>query len=525
MNPIVFHTAMTATHRLRGSLAASFAVSAAVLVLASNPAQLEGQTPSRQVVDLTLERMVELALSNSYQVRQLNLSIDRTQLQLRSQRARLRSSVDLDLSAPDFRSMSETNWNPGLGRNEIVHEDSRRMEAELSVRQPVILFGYPTNGYLSLNNRIYRYSQLEADGSRDLQYYNRYYVQYTQPLFQPNELKNDLEEAELDLEDSELEFYDDVVGIVDDVSDDYFELFQESYGEVINQAYVSNLEAAESASLEVVQADTSRTIEVGQIRVDLANAREQLQRVRGEFRLEASRLKTRLNIPETDSITLNPVIDIRPLTIDVEQATRFALELTPRMRQLGIQYRENQLNLEQTKGRGGFQMDLAVSYGREMRDPNFGAMWGLPSNTYTVGVDASIPIWDWGERKYRVQASEVSIRQTELRIEEAEVQIRANVRNEIRNVEEYQTRALAMEANLILASDLSEESLIRYEQGEITALDLLQSFRREVDTAQNLMDAYLGWRRSINRLQEITFYDFETGMPVLESFGVSLQPS
>jgi len=33
----------------------------------------------------------------------------------------------------------------------------------LSVVQPVILLGYPTNGYLSLNNRMYRYTQYEED--------------------------------------------------------------------------------------------------------------------------------------------------------------------------------------------------------------------------------------------------------------------------------------------------------------------------------------------------------------------------
>ena len=493
----------------------------ALFIAATVPVPLAGQAQG-QVIELTLDRMVELALDNSYRVQQLNLSIDRTQLSLKAQRARLRSSVDLDISAPDFRSISETQWNSDLQRNEIAHENSRRLEAELSIRQPVILLGYPTNGYLSLNNRMYRYSQLEQSGERDLRYYNRYFVRYTQPLFQPNTLKNDLEEAELDLEDTELEFYDDVVGIVDDISDDYFELFEEAYGEIINQAHVLSLEAAETAAVQASQADPSRTLELSQIRVELANAREQLQRARSQFRLEASSLKTRLNIPEADSITLDPVIDLQPVPIDVEEATRFALELTPRMRQLNIRYRESEIRLEQTKGRGGIRVDLAVSYGREMIDPIFNSLWAEPTNTYTLDVNASIPIWDWGERRARIEASAIGLRQTELRIEEAEVQIRARVQNEVRNVSEFQTRTLAMEENLALASDLSRETLGRYEQGEVTVLDLLQSFQRETDTAQNFLDAYMGYRRAITRLQEMTFFDFERGLPVLERFGVAL---
>lgn len=473
-------------------------------------------------LELTLETMVDLALSSSYRVRQLNLGIDRTQYNLASQRARLRSRVDLSVSAPDLRSISENRWNSDIGLNEIVRENSRRVEAELSIRQPVILFGYPTNGYLSLNNRVYRYDQVEEDGNRNVRYYNRAFVRYTQPIFQPNELKNDLEEAELDLEGTELGFYDDVVDIIDDVARDYFELFEEAYGEVINATLVTNLEAAEAAVGQLLRTDSDRAIEAGQIQVELANAREQLQQSRSQFRLEATGLKTRLNIPEGDSIVLNPAIAVDRFVMDEEEAIQLAFDLTPRMRQLDINYRENQIRLDQTKGRGGVQIDLNLSYGREMQDPVFADMWNRPTNTYTLGVDGRIPIWDWGERKNRIEASRVSVRQTELRIEEAEAQIRANVANEIRNVQEFETRAVAMEQNLALAAQLSQESLAGYRAGDITAVDLLQSLRREADTAENLLDAYLGWRRAISRLQRLTFYDFERRVPVLERFGIAL---
>ena len=390
------------------------------------------------------------------------------------------------------------------------------------MRQPVVLFGYPTNGYLSLNNRIYRYSQIEDDGGKDLRYYNRAYVRYTQPLFQPNSLKNDIEEAELDLEDAELGFYEDVVDIVDDVSDDFLELFEQAYGEVVNLALVDKLEDAEVAAEDAVQADSTRALELGQIRVELANAREQLQQSRTQFRLEATSLKTRLNIPEQDSITLDPVIEISAIPIDVDAAIRFALELTPRLQQLNIDYRENEIRLDETKGRGGVRIDVSLSYGREMQDPRFTDMWSQPTNTYTVGVNGRIPLWDWGERKYRIEASRISLRQTELRIEEADAQIRANVQNVVRNVAEYQNRALAMEANLVLATQLSEQSLDGYRRGDITTGDLLLTFRRQSDTAENLVDAYTGWRRAITRLQQLTYFDFERGVPVLERFGVTL---
>jgi len=502
------------TNRVGAILMAAVALTAVVGTLSAQ---------QRPVVPLTLDRMVDLALNSSYQVRQLNMSIDRTRFRLKAERARLRSRVDLDISAPDFQSIAEPRWNSDLQREEIIHENSRRFEAELSVRQPVILLGYPTNGYLSLNNRVYRFSQLLDDGSRDLRYYNRYFVRYTQPLFQVNNLRNDIERAELDLEDSQLDFYDELVDLVDDLSDDYLELFEVAYNEGINRAHADNIRAAVAAAQLRAQTDTARAIDVGQFQVELANAEEQVQQSVSSFRLNAASLRTRLNLSEADSITLNPLLQVRPVTIDVEQATQYAMELTPQMRQLSINYREGELNLENTRARGGFRVDLAVSYGREAQDPLFNQIWTDPTNSYTLDVNAHLPIWDWGERKARIESSRISLDQTQLRIEQVEQQIRSDVANQVRNVEEFQARALNMEVNLGLASDLAQESLGLYRDGAITALDLMQNFRRSLDTAGNLRDAYLGWRRALLRVQQLTYYDFEISLPLLERFGVSVE--
>ena len=82
-------------------------------------------------------------------------------------------------------------------------------------------------------------------------------------------------------------------------------------------------------------------------------------------------------------------------------------------------------------------------------------------------------------------------------------------------------RTLAMEGNLALASNLSQSSINLYREGSITALELIQSFQRESDTASNFLDAYLGWRQALLRIQRLTFFDFESMLPVLERFGVA----
>ena len=137
-----------------------------------------------------------------------------------------------------------------------------------------------------------------------------------------------------------------------------------------------------------------------------------------------------------------------------------------------------------------------------------------------IDVNARVPIWDWGGRKARIEAQQINIARTDLQIEQAQLQIVSNVTNEIRNLEELQGRVIAMQDNLSLARGISQQSLERYRQGAITALDLLQSLRRESDTAQNYLEAYTSWRRAIQELQQMTYWDFETDQPVLQRFGI-----
>ncbi|HUH12001.1 MAG TPA: TolC family protein [Longimicrobiales bacterium] len=469
-------------------------------------------------VELTLERMVELGLDDSYRVRQLQLGVERRRSLLRAQQADLRSRVYLNIATPEFRAISDEKWNSDLGRNEIVHTNTRLWEMDLSVRQPVMLLGYPTNGYLSLNNRVYRYSQL--GNSDEVNYYNRYFVAYEQPLFQPNRMRNSLEEARLNLESAELDYLDDVVRVIDDLADDYYDLFEDAFRIRVAEDRVDALEQVGEIADELAAENAARRIDIDQLEVELANAREQTQQARSGFRRQAEDIKQRLRLQPSDSIVVDPVADVRPVPVDVERAIELAKTLVPRMREIEISRRRGEISLEETEGRNSFRMDLAVSYGREMQDPRFQQLWGEPRNSYTVRLNGYVPVWDWGARANRIQAQEYSIRQTDLRMEEAHSQIETNVRSVIRNLADFEERALNMETNLELARRNTAAALMRYRAGEASLLDVLQTINQEAATTVNFLDAYLGYRNSLLRLQDLTYYDFEHDASLLDRFGI-----
>jgi outer membrane protein TolC len=188
------------------------------------------------------------------------------------------------------------------------------------------------------------------------------------------------------------------------------------------------------------------------------------------------------------------------------------------MRRLAINLRNSEIRLDETKGNDSFRMNLDFTYGREVQDPRFSNLWTEPKNSYTIDVSATVPIWDWGERRHRINAQEFSLDRAQLSIEEAMTQIESNVRSQVRSLEEFGDRVVNMQDTLELARRNSQSTLERYQSGGVALVDLLQTLSREASTARNFLAAFLGYQRTLLRLKELTYFDFEYNLPVVERF-------
>jgi len=473
---------------------------------------------SQKTIELTLDTAVGIAISNSYEVRQLQLSIERTRKWLEAERAGLRSRVYMNITAPEFESLSDYKWNSDLRKDELIRENTRLWQMNLAIRQPVILFGYPTNGYLSLNNRIRRYAQ--RDGQTDINYYNRYYLAFEQPLFQPNHLKNELEMAEIDLEQEELDYLQDLVDIVDDLADDYFDLLELAYQRQIHSNQIRLLEQTLQVAEYHAGSDSTRVIALRQVRVELANARERIDNIKSQWRIESSQMKQNLRLSRHDSLIISPDLQIEEKKIALESALQRAFSLHPEFRENQLEKREEEIELENTKGDNSFRLNLEMTYGLEKSDRQYQDLWESQDNSYTVALNAYIPIWDWGERRAEIQARQLTLKKRDLYIEETRDEIEYDVRNTITNLREYQRRSLRMKKNLALAREIAEASIQQYREDAISLQELFQNFTRQKETAQNFLEAYLGYRSAMVSIMEHTYYDFDKEIPLTERFKI-----
>ncbi len=478
---------------------------------------LTGGITQSRTIDFTLQEAIDTALANSYQIKRLELDIERNKLFLKAREAGLKSRVDLRLRSPEMKLLSDYKWNSTLGRDVIVRENTLRWQSDLSVRQPIILFGYPTNGYLSLNNTIYQYNQ-KFDDEDDTSYYSRFFLRFDQPLLQPNYLKNNYERAQLDLERYELNYNSDRAWLVDRTSYTYYNLFEMSYMIKINENYIRNLEEAEQVINEISATDTTRAIEKIQIQVELSNIREKLLENQSNLRLQKARVKQNLRIDPEDSLDVKTDIDIVPVTVNLDQAIKYGYNLRPTLRLYDIYKRRSEISLEEVKASGAFHMNLSMTFGLEKHEDRYYGLWEDNDNSYSISIRAYIPIWDWGRRKANIAAQKTYLRQNDLSIEENRNSIKSEITNSVENVEEYERRAFTMLENMNTSQKLSEASMEQYRNNEISTQDILKTLERNMQTEQGFLDAYLGYKRSLIRLMVNTHYDFENKVTLLDKF-------
>ena len=470
-----------------------------------------------KIVHLTLDSAVEIAMANSYRIKQLEMGIERTRYWLTSERAALKSKVFMNLNTPEFNAISDYKWNSTLGMDEIIRQNTRRWQMDLSVKQPVILFGYPTNGYLSLNNKIYRYLQ-KSDEEKDVDYYNRFFMRFEQPIFRPNELKNDIENAELNVEREELEYIMDRVNLVDHISYDFYNLYNLVYRNKIYAQLAENMERVLEIARAVSLNNSTRKIDEVRAQIELANARELLLENQSQLRLRLVNMRQRLRLDVQDSLQVVHDIKITPIDVDVEEALRYGFLLRPRIKLMSIDRRKQEISLNNVKGRGAFHLNLEMTLGLESNEDRYQAMWDKYDNSYSVSISAYVPIWDWGRRKANIEAEKINLKRSELYIEETKESIQKNISNTIINLNDYQQRAQNLRESLDIARELCETSITQYEENILSLQGILQVIDRQKETEINFLEAYLGYRRSLLSLMLQTYFDYENEVTLLEKY-------
>ncbi len=457
---------------------------------------------------LTLEKAFQIAETSSPDLQQSLLNLERFQKNLEAQRAALKSRFSLDVSPVNFsRNRRFDNRVSQWYTNENFETN-----ALFRVEQPILL----TDGTISLTNQFgWQSSYSDASDIESQVFFNNLYLNYNQPLFTYNRQKLELKELELNFENANIGYVMQRLNMERNVTQFFYNVYMTQMNLNIAKEELSNTQKSYEIIKNKVDAGLAAMEELYQAELNLATSNSSLQDREVAFENAKDQLKLYLGMDLYTDFSILADVSANPVPVDLEKAIETGLESRMELRQREIDIESSQFDLIRTKSLNEFRGDVNLRLGISGDNRNLDQIFDAPTNSPSVGISFNVPLFDWGEKKARIAAQEAAIESQKLNYTEEQNQIIIGIRQAFRNLQNQLNQIAIAEQSQTNAELTYEINLERYENGDLTGMDLnlyqAQLSERKIAYAQ----ALINYKIELLNLKIQSLFDFENNEPII----------
>jgi len=451
---------------------------------------------------LTLEQSLNIAESNSPSMKKTKLSLIRSQENLNAQNAALKSNFSLTLNPIGYTQNREFN--------DLISKWNSRTTTEsyglFTVSQPIVM----TDAKISLTNILrYNNSYSEYTNTTTKGFSNNLSLNIDQPLFTYNRTKLQLKELQLALENTQLNYAIQLLSLERQVTQAFYIVYQQQQSlDISDQAY-QNMQRSYEVSKNKVDAGISAREEMFQAELNLATTKSDFENKQVSLENAKDDFKLLIGMSLYDDLIVIPNIDVDTIAIDIAFAIDQGLANRMELRQRKISIETSQFDLIQTKALNEFRGSLGLSLGLFGDNEKFKDVYSNPTDNETVSLSLTIPLWDWGERKARIKATEASIETANITFEEQQNDIILSVRKVYRNLLNLQNQIEIARQSVINAQLTYDLNLERYKNGDLTGMDLNIYQNQLSEKKLSFTNSLISYKLELLNLKIQTLYDFE----------------
>jgi outer membrane protein len=451
---------------------------------------------------LTLEQALNIAESNSPDMKKTRLNLIRSQENLNAQNAALKSNFSLTLNP--------IAYSQNRAFNELISQwnsvQTTQSYGEFTISQPIVL----TDARISLVNRFgYTDSYSEYSNTTTKGFSNNLSLIFDQPLFTYNRTKLQLKELELALENSKISYALQLLSLEKLVSQAFYYVYQQQQSLDISSQAFQNMQKSYEVIKNKVDAGISAREEMFQAEVNLATAKSDFEN--GEVSLENAKddFKILIGMSLFDDIVVLPNIEVDTIQVNIAFAIDQGVANRLELRQREIDIEMSQFDLIQTKALNEFKGNLGLSVGIFGDNEKFADIYENPTNNEDVALSLSIPLWDWGERKSRIKATEANIEIANIAFDDERNNIILAIRKVYRNLINLQNQIVIARQNVTNSQLTYDLNLEKYKNGDLTGMDL-NIFQNQLSEKQlSYTNSLISYKLELLNLKIETLYDFE----------------
>jgi outer membrane protein len=456
---------------------------------------------------MTLDKAMMIAESNSPSMKKSRLSLIRSHENLNAQNAALKSQFSLTLNPIGYsqnRAFNDliSNWNT---------QKTTESYGLFTVSQPIIL----TDTKISLTNRFgYKDSYSEYTSTTTKGFSNNLSLNIDQPFFTYNRTRLQLKELQLALENTQLNYAIQQLALEKQVAQAFYLVYQQQQSlDIASQAY-ENMQKSYAVSKNKVDAGISPQEEMFQAELNLATTKSEFENKQVTLDNAKDDFKLIIGMNLFDDIIVIPNIEVDTIPVDISFAIDQGLSNRMELRQREINIETSQFDLIQTKALNEFKGRLGLSLGLFGDNDKFRDVYANPTDNESVSLSLTIPLWDWGERKSRIKATQASIETANITFEEEKNNIILDIRKVYRNLLNLQNQIEIASQSVTNAQLTYDLNLEKYKNGDLTGMDL-NIYQNQLSEKQlSYTNSLISYKLELLNLKIQTLYDFEKKTPI-----------
>ena len=462
--------------------------------------------PAFSQMVLTIDKAIELAMQQSPDMKQVQLSLKRSQENLNAQRAALKSNFSLTLDPIEYRK--ENTLDARVSK--WYYNERLSSSGNLNVVQPIL----PTDGILTLNNNAgYTMSSSEEETALGVEireskrFTNNLSLGIDQPIFTYNRLKVTLLELELDVENSYLNYGLQKLNVEQNVSSQFYQVYQNQQALEISKEELKNTQESFDIIKSKVDGGLQALEELYQAELNLASSQSTVRNTEVTLQNSIDNLCVALDLPFDTDIIIMASIEAKSADISLKKATDLALTNRAELRQREIDLQLSKNGMLSTKAENEFSGSISAGYGIEYGQDLDTKVSNTKTTPY-IGIQLDIPLYDWGEQKAKIKAQQASIDMSQLSMQNEKRSIILSVRSTVRSLDNLLTQIDIQKKTLKNAELTYDINLERYKNGDLTGMDL-SLFQNQLSNAKiSLTNAIIDYKLGLLDLKVQTLYDF-----------------
>ncbi len=462
---------------------------------------------------LNLDDCLHLAYQKSYQMKNLKENLHIAELQLKAATNSFRTKVDLNLTVPDY-SETISSLQDSTGINYFPVKQAV-YSGNLQISQPL-----PTDGSIYLSSGVYH---IQDQYLKENSFRLNTRLGFEQPIeafYSYNRLKSALQLAKYNYELSKKSLTRERLNVDYLVSQAYYNLNMSAEREKIAAQTLSQQKEAFELAGNKYRAGVIAEVEALQMEVDLGAAQNEYDLSVIDRKENADFLKQFLDIPFSDSLVILSDSTYQEVIVNPDLALDYGLKNRLEIQEREIRIKQAEINIAASKVDHQITGSISAYYdfiGVNQQDRSY-ALHSTFENAWDdmkrrpgsrgAALRISIPIWDWGVNKAKVQQAEAGLRQAKMSLEEEKKTIERQIRSTLNQLNSSLKRLKNLEKSVQVAKRSFAISRRRFENGDINSQSLALDRNRLSGAFHSRLSALINYKLMLADLKRKTFYDF-----------------